>query len=165
MRRWGLTLLAIVSLVAQLPLGAAFAEERSAPASVNLVMLPGAITGVGSNGPVGYWRLCSPLSVGLNEWHVGFIERLLKPSDAQRELLKKLLAASLDAKKAIVSSCPEETIATGTVHLAAMEKRVAGLLNAVRTIREPYETFYASLDNHQKALLNGLGPSRRGWRW
>jgi hypothetical protein len=94
MKRWGLTLLAIVSLVAQLPLGTAFAEERSAPASVNLVMLPGAITGVGSNGPVGYWRLCSPLSVGLNEWHVGFIERLLKPSDAQRELLKKLLAAS-----------------------------------------------------------------------
>ena len=165
MGSWGSTLLAIVSLVVQLSLGAAIAEERSAPASVNLVMLPGAITGIGSNGPVGYWRLCSPLSVGLNEWHVGFIERLIKPSDVQRELLKKLLAASSDAKKAIVSSCPEETIATGAIHLATMEKRVAGLLNALRTIREPYEAFYAALDKRQKVLLDGLGPSRRGWRW
>jgi hypothetical protein len=102
MKRWGLTLVAIVSLGAQLLAGTSIAEVRNAPASVDLVMLPGAITGVGSYGPVGYWRLCSPLSVGLNEWHVSFIERLLKPSDAQRELLKKLLAASLDAKKAIV---------------------------------------------------------------
>ncbi len=99
MKRWGLTLTAIVSLVAQLLAGAALAEEQSAPASVNLVMLPGAITGVGSYGPVGYWRLCSPLSVGLNEWHVSFIERLLKPSDAQRELLKKLLVASFRCKE------------------------------------------------------------------
>jgi hypothetical protein len=165
MKRWGLPPIAIVSLVAQLLAGASFAEQPKAPASVNLVMLPGAITGVGSYGPAGYWRLCSPLSVGLNEWHVGFIEHLLKPSDAQRELLKKLLAASLDARNAIASSCPEETIATGAIHLAAMEKRVAGLLNALRTIREPYEAFYASLDNHQKVLLNALGPSRRGWRW
>ena len=165
MERWALTLVAIVSLVAQMLAGASIAEERNAPASVNLVMLPGAITGVGSYGPVGYWRLCSPLSVGLNEWHVSFIERLLKPSEAQRELLKKLLAASLEAKNAIASSCPEETIATGTIHLAAMEKRLAGLLNALRTIREPYEVLYASLDNHQKVLLNALGPSRRGWRW
>jgi hypothetical protein len=121
MKRWGLTLTAIVSLVAQMLAGDSIAEERNAPASVNLVMLPGAITGVGSYGPVGYWRLCSPLAVGLNEWHVSFIERLLKPSDAQRGLLKTLLAASLDAKNAIASSCPEETIATGTIHLAAMK--------------------------------------------
>ena len=165
MKRWGLTLVVIVSLGAQLLAGASISEERNAPASVDLVMLPGAITGVGSYGPAGYWRLCSPLSVGLNEWHVSFIERLLKPSAAERELLKKLLAASLDAKKAIASSCPEETIATGSIHLASMEKRVAGLLSALRSIREPYEAFYASLDNHQKALLNALGPSRRGWRW
>jgi hypothetical protein len=99
MKRWGLAPVAIVLLGAQLLAGASIAEERNAPASVDLVMLPGAITGVGSYGPAGYWRLCSPLSVGLNEWHVSFIEHLLKPSDAQRELLKKLLAASLDAKE------------------------------------------------------------------
>ena len=164
MKSWGLTLTAVLLLIAQLIAGAARAEEQSAPASANLVMLPGAMTGVGSHGPIGYLRLCSPLSVGLNEWHVGFIERLLKLSDAQGALLSKLSAASSDAKKAIALSCPGETMATGTIQLAAIQKRVAGLLNALTTIREPYETFYAALDKRQKALLDGLGPSRRGWR-
>jgi hypothetical protein len=159
MKRWGLMLVAIVSLVA----AGAVAEERNAAMSV--VLLPGAITGIGSYGPLGFRRLCSPLSLGLNEWHVGFIERLIKPNEAQRELLNKLLAASLDAKKAIASSCLEESIASGTMHLAVMEKRVSGLLGALKAIREPYETFYAALDKHQKALVDALGPTRRGWRW
>ena len=165
MKSWGLTLTAVMLLIAQLIAGATLAEEQSAPASVNLVMLPGAMTGVGSYGPIGYLRLCSPLSVGLNEWHVSFIERQLKLSDAQRELLSKLSVASSDAKKTIALSCPGETMATGTIQLAAMQKRVAGLLNALKAIREPYEAFYAALDKHQKALLDALGPSRRGWRW
>lgn len=161
----GWRLAAVLPLIAQLIAGAALAEEQSASASVNLVMLPGAMTGVGSYGPIGYLRLCSPLSVGLNEWHVGFIDRLLKLSDAQRQLLSKLSVASSDARKAIALSCPGETMATGTIQLAAMQKRVAGLLNALKTIGEPYEAFYAALDKRQKALLDGLGPSRRGWRW
>ena len=165
MKSWGLTLTAIMLLIAQLIAGAALAEEQSAPAAVNLVMLPGAMTGVGSYGPIGYLRLCSPLSVGLNEWHVSFIERQLKLSDAQGELLSKLSVASSDAKKAIALSCPGETMATGTIQLAAMQKRVAGLLNALKAIREPYEAFYAALDKHQKALVDALGPTRRGWRW
>jgi hypothetical protein len=103
--------------------------------------------------------------VGLNAWHVSFIERQLKLSDAQGELLSKLSVASSDAKKAIALSCPGETMATGTIQLAAMQKRVAGLLNALKAIREPYEAFYAALDKRQKAVLDGLGPTRRGWRW
>lgn len=46
-----------------------------------------------------------------------------------------------------------------------LQRRGAGLLNALKTIREPYEAFYAALGKRQKALLDGLGPSRRGWRW
>jgi len=165
MKNWGLTLTAIMLLVTQLIAGAVLAEEQSAPVSVKLVMLPGAMTGEGSYGPIGYLRLCSPLSVGLSEWHVSFIERQLKLSDAQRELLSKLSVASSDARKTIALSCPGETMATGIIQLAAMQKRVDGLLNALKTIREPYESFYAALDKRQRALLDGLGPSRRGWRW
>ena len=163
MNGWRLT--AVLPLIAQLLIGASFAEDRNTLASANLVMLPGRLTGVNSYGPVGYLRLCSPLSVGLNDWHVSFIERQLKLSDAQRELLSKLSVASSDARKTIALSCPGETIATGTIQLTAMEKRVAGLASALKTIREPYEAFYAALDKRQKDLLDALGPSRRGWRW
>jgi hypothetical protein len=94
-----LTLLGAATILAQLVLEPALARDQSH--SSPTVLLPGAITGVGSQGPSGYRRLCEPISVGLNEWRVGFIEQLLKPSDAQKELLKKLLPASAEAKNAI----------------------------------------------------------------
>ncbi len=158
------------AIIVQLVPGPGFSKEfltfakdqnKTSPA---MVLLPGAITGIGSHGPAGYWRLCEPLSIGLNEWRVGFIEQLLKPSDAQKELLKRLLTASSEAKNAIESACSKESIATGPAHLTAMERRVTGLLNALRAIREPYDAFYQSLDDHQKRLLDALGPGRRGWR-
>jgi len=46
-----------------------------------------------------------------------------------------------------------------------MRTRVAGLLESIKVLREPYEALYASLDSRQKALLDGLGPTRRGWAW
>lgn len=161
----GLLVARAVLVIAQLVVGSSLAEEQNVTASRTLVLLPGAITGVGSHGPMGYWRLCSPRSAALNQWQVAFVEHLLKPSDAQKEMLRKLAAASTVAMKAIKSSCPEETLTTGTVQVAAMERRVTGLLHAIKAIREPFEALYASLDNRQKALLDALGPSRRGWQW
>jgi len=81
------------------------------------------------------------------------------------EMLGKLQTASAAAKKIIASSCTKETVSTGPIHLAEMQKRLAALLDSIKVLREPYETFYASLDSGQKALLDGLGPTRRGWAW
>jgi hypothetical protein len=162
-KRRSLMLVAIVSLLAMIG-GTSFAEEQQVPASTTLVLLPGAMKGIGSYGPIGYWRLCAPHSIALNEWQVGFIERLLKPRDSQKELLNKLLSASSTARSAISSSCPEEEIETGPVQMAVIERRINGLLNAFKIVREPYEAFYASLDKSQKALLDALGPARHGWR-
>jgi hypothetical protein len=159
-----LTVVGAATILAQFVLEPGFARDQT-HASPTTVLLPGAITGIGSHGPIGYWRLCEPLSIGLNEWRIEFIEQLLKPSDAQKELVKKLLPASAEAKNAIESACSKETITTGPAHLTAMERRVTGLLNALKAIREPYDAFYQSLDNHQRQLLDALGPSRRGWRW
>jgi len=170
MQKWNSTLAAVLSLLPYLVVGSLFAEEpkRSTSAATSratFVLIPGSITGIETYGPLGYWRLCAPRAVGLIEWHVGFIERLLKPTEAQRSSLNGLVVASADAKEAISSACPKETIETTTVQLAVMERRVAGLLNALKIIRPAYESFYSSLDNHQKALLDKLGPGRRGWRW
>ena len=159
-----LTAVGAAIIFAQFVLESGFGRDQN-HASATMVLLPGALTGVGSHGPIGYWRLCEPLSIGLNEWRIGFIEQLLKPSDAQKELLKKLLPASSEAQNTIKPACSKETITTGPAHLTAMERRVNGLLNALKTIREPYDAFYQSLDNHQRQLLDALGPSRRGWRW
>ena len=121
--------------------------------------------GLGTMGPTGYRRLCAPLSVGLYEWRMQWVERLVKPTDAQRIPLNELLEASTKAKEMIAAACPKETVETTTVQLAVMEKRVAGLLDALKIIRPAYDKFYASLDSRQKARLDALGPGRHGWRW
>jgi hypothetical protein len=33
------------------------------------------------------------------------------------------------------------------------------------TARPAFETFYAALDDQQKARLDDIGPPRWGWRW
>jgi len=114
-------------------------------------------------GPTGYRRLCAPLSVGLSEWRMQWIERLLKPTDAQKTALNDLLVASTKAKEMIAAACPKETVETTSVQLAVMKRRVAGLLDALKIVRPAYDKFYASLDSQQKARLDALGPGRHGW--
>jgi LTXXQ motif family protein len=163
MRRW-LNALALVLLMAQaISLPCSAEDQKTLAASV--VLIPGALSRVESYGPLGYWRLCSPQSIGLNEWRVSFVENLIKPTNAQVELLRKLQIESAAVKNVIASSCTKETVATGPIHFAEMQKRVSALLDSIRLLREPYEAFYASLDSRQKAMLDGLGPSRRGWAW
>lgn len=164
MRKRRLALLAIVLFLTPSLAGSSLAQEKKIETASTLVLLPSAIMGLGSYGPLGYWRLCNPLSVGLNEWRVGFIERLIRPNVSQTTLLNKLIDASSDATKAIATACPKTTIATGTVQIEVMQTRLTGLLNALQTIWEPYTTFYNSLDDRQKKLLDALGPARRPWR-
>jgi len=163
MARW-LNVLALVLLIAQLNSVSSFAEEQKTPAD-SLILIPGALSRIDSYGPMGSWRLCSPQSVGLTEWRSSFLEHLIRPSKTQMDMLGNLQAASAAAKKIIASSCTKETVSTGPIHFAEMQKRLAALLESIKVLREPYEVFYTSLDSRQKALLDGLGPTRRGWAW
>jgi hypothetical protein len=163
MARW-LSALALVLLIAQLSSASSFAEEQKTPAEA-LILIPGALSRMESYGPMGSWRLCSPQSVGLTEWRSSYLEHLIRPSKSQIEMLGKLQTASATAKKIMASSCAKETVSTGPIHFAEMQKRLAGLLESIKVLREPYEALYASLDSRQKALLDGLGPTRRGWAW
>ena len=162
MARW-LNLLALVFLIEQLSSASPLAEEQKTAES--LILIPGALSRMESYGPMASWRLCSPQSVGLTEWRSSYLEHLIRPSKSQMEMLGKLQTASAAAKKIIASSCSKETVSTGPIHFAEMQKRLAGLLESIKVLREPYEAFYASLDSRQKALLDGLGPTRRGWAW
>jgi hypothetical protein len=163
MRPW-LNVLALVLLLAQVSSTSSFAEEQKTSAE-SVILVPGALSRLESYGPMGSWRLCSPQSVGLTEWRRGYLEHLIRPSKSQMEMLGRLQTASAAAKKIIASSCSKETVSTGPIHFAEMQKRLAGLLESIKVLREPYETFYASLDSRQKAVLDGLGPTRRGWAW
>src|SRR4051812_20935185 len=55
-----------------------------------LVLIPGAMTGPGTMGARGYRRLCTPRSVGLYEWQLRWIERVVRPTEPQRTALNDL---------------------------------------------------------------------------
>ena len=129
------------------------------------VLIPGSLKGPGTSGVGGVRRLCTPLSVGLFEWKIEWVARLLEPSDTQMSYLRQLSADSLRAKQAIAAGCDNRPFDTSIGELAAMEQRLRGLMEAITIVRPSFDAFYASLDERQKARLDSLGPARRGWRW
>jgi hypothetical protein len=165
MKRFGVTsALLLAAWIGAPPCFAQQAEIANANQQ-DVVLIPGALKGIGTMGPRGERRLCAPLSIGLYEWRVKWIERFVRQTDDQRASLNELVAASAKAKATITAACPNEPMETTVVQLAVVEKRVAALTEALKIVRPAYEKFYASLDNRQKALLDALGPGRRGWRW
>ena len=129
------------------------------------VLIPGALRGPGTIGPTGAKRLCAPLSVGLYEWRIGWMTRLLQPTESQAMLLRQLADDSARARLAIATACADQGVPTAIGQFDLMERRLAGLTEAMTALRPAFQHFYESLDDRQKARLEALGPARNGWRW
>jgi hypothetical protein len=108
---------------------------------------------------------CDPGFAGMAEWRIDEIERMVQPTVAQRAALAELRTASAKAADALKSACPHEIPQTSVQRMAFMEKRMEAMLEAVKTIRPAFETFYASMSDEQKARLDAVGPRRWGWHW
>jgi hypothetical protein len=121
-------------------------------------------------GAGGMWgrNMCDPRAAGLAEWRVERIERLVRPTDAQKPKLDDLKSASAKAAQTISVACPRDIPQSPSARLELMEKRLTAMLEAVKTVRPAFDAFYASLDKEQQARLDEAGPRRwgwRGWRW
>jgi len=132
----------------------------ASPSRAETVLIPGSLKGFGTMGPSGVHRLCSPLVIGLYDWHVDWVTRIVKPNVEQGARLHDLVAASGKVKDVIAAACHDDQIATSTDQLALMEERVNALQESIRIIRPAYESFYSSLDGRQKARLDAMGPAR-----
>lgn len=160
--------LCMLGLLAAAP---ALAQAQAYPEPVRgargMVLLPGVMTGPGTLGTGGMRRLCDPRSVGLTQWRVTWIERVLKPTEAQRKSLDDLKTASAKAVALFSTACPRRVprLQTATDQLDMMEKRLDTAIQAVRLVRPAFEAFYNSLDRTQKARVDELGPKRSGWLW
>ena len=87
----------------------------------------------------------------------GQIERVVQPSDVQRQKLDALAAANVTAEDQIKASCPSELPATPPDRLAAEGRHLEAMLAAVQTIRPALDDFYTALSDEQKARFNNLG--------
>ena len=128
-----------------------------------MMMGPGMMGWGGPGGRGGFAGMCNPRAAGLAEWRMERIERLVKPTEAQRAALDGLRTASTKAAEMISAACPQDFPVSAPGRLEAMEKRMDSMLQAIKTVRPAFDAFYATLTEEQKARLNTAGP--RGWGW
>jgi hypothetical protein len=128
------------------------------------------VMGPGMMGPGSMWGggMCNPRAAGLAEWRAERIDRLVRPTDAQRPKLEELRKASARAAEIIAAACPTDVPPSPLARMELMEKRTTAMLEAVKVVRPAFTEFYNALDANQQSRLNAAGPRRWGWqgqRW
>jgi hypothetical protein len=111
-------------------------------------------------------RMCSPRAAGFAEWRINRLERMLKPTDAQRAKFDELRVASKKAAETMRAACQSDVPTTMVGRMEASEKRLDAMLQAVRTMRPALEAFYATLSDEQKTQIDSsTGRRGRFWHW
>jgi len=85
------------------------------------------------------------------------IERVVRPTEAQRPSLEALRTASNQARALLDANCTTEQALTPPDRIAMMEKRLNAMLEAAQTMRAALNNFYDGLSAEQKARFNMLG--------
>ena len=152
--------IAFVGMVAVVPSHAQMGPGGGPGWGSGMMMGPGMMGGGGRGGRAG---MCDPRAAGMAEWRMERIERLIKPTDAQRTALEGLRTASAKAAETVAAACPKEFPAGASARMEAMEKRMETMLAAIKTVRPAFDAFYATLTDDQKKKLDGGAP--RGWGW
>ena len=104
---------------------------------------------------------CGIARPGVMTWPEAEIEQRLHPTDAQRAPLTALRDAAAKAED-MLKSCEPNNAATLPARLTAITDRLNTMLDAVKTVREALDKFYASLSDEQKAQFESIGRARIG---
>ena len=161
---------ALLLTIAASSVSAQSPPERRGPGGFGSWMMgPGYMMGPGMMRGPGMWGgrfagPCDPGAAGMAGWRIDQIERVVRPTEAQRTAFGDLRAASTKAAEALAGACPHDVPQSSTERLNFMEKRMDAMLQAIKTVRPAFEAFYASLGDEQKARLDSVGPRRWGWR-
>ena len=99
---------------------------------------------------------CGSAPSSAADWPTADIDRIVRPTEAQRASLAALRDAAAKAADMSKSSCPTDNPLTPTARFAALGKRLDALLEAVKTETGPLNDFYGMLDDEQKARFDGI---------
>ena len=126
---------------------------------------PGSMMGPGMMDRQLFRHMCNPRTVGFAEWRFDRLERVIKPTEAQRAKFDEFKAASNKAAETMRAACAADVPTTMVGRMEAMEKRLDAMLQAVKTLRPALEAFYMTLNDEQKTGLNVGSDRGRFWRW
>ena len=105
-------------------------------------------------------RVCSDHAGELSSLPIEQIRQTMRLSEEQHAMLDDLRKASVEAAQTIHAACPTEAASTPSGRLAAMQRRLEAMKSAIARLRTPFEEFYQSLDDDQKAELAALNDQR-----
>jgi LTXXQ motif family protein len=91
------------------------------------------------------------------QWPADEIEAGLHPNDAQREALKRLQHASAEAAEIPGYECRPTDAVTPSDRLAAVDRRLDAMQEAINPVSMALEDFYATLSDEQKSEFELIG--------
>ena len=112
-------------------------------------------------GPRGEAGICQERLTRMAQQRLQRIERLVRPTDAQRAAFEELRGASAKALDIARAACPIEMPLTPTGRLELAEKRTEARLQAIKILRPPLDSFYRLLSDEQKVRWS-LGTRAHG---
>jgi hypothetical protein len=93
------------------------------------------------------------------KWPADEIEARLHLNDTQSAALEVLQDTSASAVDMLNAECRPDAI-TPPARLAAVNRRLDAMLQAVKLVSDALEDFYATLSDEQKAQFEAIGPKR-----
>ena len=114
-----------------------------------------AATAVASAGGAAPGTCPTPQGAALADSLVERIAQTIAPTDAQKGALEDLRAAARHGFEYFDTSCPSDPPQSPASRLDAMEDRIWAARQALLILRAPTDTLYGSLNDEQKARLNG----------
>jgi hypothetical protein len=119
------------------------------------------IPSAGFGGSVEQWlRGCNQEALELKAWPVESVAQIAGVDDGQRNALDQMQDAAVAAGDSLASICPKEIPAPLTARLEALDQVLASVAASLEQVRPSIETFYASLNDEQKARLVAMYMSR-----
>src|SRR5262249_33648485 len=107
-------------------------------------------------------QACADPAAAYVPWPKEQIERRVRPTNEQRQSLQTLQSTTEGMGQLLMASCPRQAPSTPLERLDAAEKRLNGMLYAVRIIGPQLRTVHNVLRDNQKAAFDSLGQEARG---
>ena len=113
----------------------------------------------GSSGATALASLCGDQATNFTKLPSQRIQEIVKPTGPQESAFEDLKQASARAADELRASCPRQLAESLVARLDEMTAQLDAMVRAVKSLRPTLATFYASLDDEQKAEFNNMGYS------
>ena len=107
-----------------------------------------------------YSQVCGEQALKGTSPPIDRILQAVRPTEVQRTALDALNDATNQAADFLEANCPVDQTLTPPARVAAMEKRLDAMMEAIKIVQPALQSFYGSLTDEQKARFNQLGAAQ-----